>query len=125
MPNRPPKNWFDRCTSEVAEGGSAVDPAAVCGATWQRKTAAEKSLSTHLAEGKPMAAKKKKKKKGGKLHGAALAAWNRKHHPKKAKKKHPKTHHAKKPHHAQKKAHHRGPSLGEFLAGIRKTASGR
>jgi hypothetical protein len=123
MPHRPPKNWFDRCTSEVAEGGSAVDPAAVCGATWQRKTAAEKALSTHLAEGKPMAAKKKKKKKGGKLHGAALAAWNRKHHPKHGKKKAAK----KRPHKSTAKTakKHHGLSLGAFLAGIRKTASGR
>lgn len=122
MPRRPPKPWFDRCTSSVESRGGAADPNAVCGAVWSRKPSLEKTEIA--AEERPMTAKKKKKKshgkRKGKLHGAALAAWNRKHHPKKkaAKRRHPK-----------KKKHHggapKGPSLGAFLKGIRKTASGR
>jgi hypothetical protein len=120
MPRRPPKRWFDRCTSSVESRGGAADPNAVCGAVWSRKPQSEK---TQIAsEERPMAAKKKKKshgkRKGTKLHGAALAAWNRKHHP---KKKAPKRRRSKKKHTGGA----RGPSLGEFLKGIRKTASGR
>ena len=80
MPRRPPREWMKRCTEDVAAGGAAVDPSAVCGATWQRKTPAEKRTTIRVEETM---------------------------HKKKAKKKHPGGHkkaHHKKPHHA--KAHH-------------------
>jgi sRNA-binding protein len=72
-----------RCVAGVESGGAAVDPGAVCGATFQRKSAGEKAALV-AAEGKGMAKKKKK-------------------HP---KKKHPKKSAHKKPHHKKKKGHH-------------------
>lgn len=81
MPGRPPREWFRRCVEDVAAGGAALDPGAVCGATWARKTPAEKRATVAFEEGTTMATKKKakKKKKGGKLHGAALTAWRKAH----------------------------------------------
>jgi hypothetical protein len=92
MPRRPPKNWFDRCVEGVRAGGAAVDPQAVCGATWARKSAREKR-STLAAEEGTMATKKKAKKKP--------------HHGGKTKAAHKKPAH-KKPHHGGKAAHHGG-----------------
>lgn len=89
MPGRPPKSWFDRCVDDVVAGGHAVAPAAVCGATWARKSPREKAATTRAEEGISMAshqgkhhAKKHAKrhaKHGGKLHGAALKAWKKAH----------------------------------------------
>lgn len=80
MPGRPPKDWMRSCVAGVEAGGSAMDPGAVCGATWQRKTRGEKAAMV-AAEGRSMAKKKKSKKHHGKKH---------------AKKHHPKKHHAKR-----------------------------
>lgn len=124
MPRRPPREWMHGCETSVQEGGGAVDPGAVCAATWQRKSPHAKHAAVAAEEPRAMTAKKKKKKSGHKtkLHGAKLAAWNRKHHPKKAKKKS----HAKKPRAKKRKTtHHKGESVASFLKGIRKTASGR
>jgi len=64
MPRRPPKEWFDRCVEDVASSGHAVNPAAVCGATWRDKTSAEKALA--IAMERPMATKKRSKHKAKK-----------------------------------------------------------
>jgi hypothetical protein len=69
MPYRPPREWFARCTSDVAAGSSALDPAAVCGATWARKTPAKKAQTVALEEGRHSVKKKP--------HGAALKAHKR------------------------------------------------
>ncbi len=61
MPGRPPREWFQRCTESVAAHGTAVDPAAVCGAVWTRKTEPERRALVRMEN--PMAAKKKGKKK--------------------------------------------------------------
>lgn len=42
-PTRPPKQWFKRCERGVASKGGAIDPGAVCGAVWQRKTKKQKT----------------------------------------------------------------------------------
>lgn len=62
MPGRPPKGWMRDCMRSVREHGGAKDVRAVCGAVWQRKTAAEKRAIVALEEGASMATKKKKKK---------------------------------------------------------------
>lgn len=80
MPGRPPREWFRRCAADVAAGGTADNPGAVCGATWQRKTPAQKR-ATVGAEDTSMPKKKKKKK------GAHKKAAARKPKRKKAKKK--------------------------------------
>jgi hypothetical protein len=85
VPRRPPKAWFDDCVAGVRARGGAVDPAAVCGAVWARKSPAEKRRATRFAEGGSLVSKKKKKAK-------------------KAKKKAPKRSKAKRP---KKKTHHR------------------
>jgi hypothetical protein len=94
MPDRPPKDWFERCVEDVAASGHAKNPAAVCGATWTHKTPQEKALTTALEE-PTMAAKKRAKKKHpkGKKHGGH------------AKKQSKHTAHAKNPRHAAHKAH--------------------
>ena len=77
MPNRPPRTWFARCAEDVAASGSATSPAAVCGATWARKTPAEKRTTTAMEE--PMAHAKKHgqaKRKHGK-HAAGKHAKRR------------------------------------------------
>ena len=73
MPGRPPREWFRRCAADVAAGGTADNPGAVCGATWQRKTPAQKR-ATVGAEDTSMPKKKKKKK------GAHKAKKKAKHH---------------------------------------------
>jgi hypothetical protein len=109
MPGRPPKSWFDRCVEDVAAGGLAADPAAVCGETWARKSPTEKAATTLAEEGSSMARHhgkhhgkkhaRKHGKHGGKLHGAALAAW---------KKAHGMTgHHARAHHKAPRRAEHK------------------
>lgn len=42
MPERPTKRWMDACLAGVGKSGSAVDPGAVCGATWYRKPLSER-----------------------------------------------------------------------------------
>jgi hypothetical protein len=90
MPGRPPADWFARCVADVAASGHAVEPRAVCGATWARKTEREKRETIRTEEGRTMAAKKKGKKKGKKKQTSGAAART----PKRAKKRAPK--HAKK-----------------------------
>jgi hypothetical protein len=109
MPGRPPKTWFDRCVEDVAASGYADAPAAVCGATWARKSPTEKAATTRAEEASSMAkhhgthhAKKHAKKHGkhgGKLHGAALTAW---------KKAHGMTKHHRPPA-GRRGAHHKSP----------------
>lgn len=60
MPNRPPREWFKRCSEDVAAKGTATIPGAVCATVWQRKSAAKKRATVRLEEG-DMAKKKKKK----------------------------------------------------------------
>jgi hypothetical protein len=60
MPGRPPREWFARCTTDVADKGSAVDPAAVCGAVWARKDEHDKRAIARTEE--TMSAKRKKKR---------------------------------------------------------------
>jgi hypothetical protein len=121
VPGRPPRDWFARCTEDVRAVGSAADPNAVCGATWARKSPAEKRYTTREEEGDDMSAKKKKaKKKKTKLHGAALAAWNRKHHPKK-KKASPRK---KKKKTAKKRCPHCGHAATHGAAGCTHFARG-
>lgn len=46
MPRRPPKKWFRDCEGKVArKSPRATDPAAICGALWNKKmsTAAKRS----------------------------------------------------------------------------------
>lgn len=67
MPGRPPREWFRRCVEAVTAGAmagsGALDPAAVCGATWQRKSRGSQRAAIALEERvNPMTAKKKKKK---------------------------------------------------------------
>jgi hypothetical protein len=112
MPKRPPKRWMDRCTADVASGGRAADPGAVCGAAWQRKPPAKKRATLALEEG-PMAKKKKKK------HPKKKAAHKKPAHKKPKASKAPKRSKKKKP------AKHQGPTEKEFLAHLRKVASGR
>jgi len=42
-PRRPPGKWWEACLSSVAAQHHAKDPAAVCGAVWWRKPAAERA----------------------------------------------------------------------------------
>jgi sRNA-binding protein len=78
MPNRPPREWFQRCVEGVAASGSGVDPGAVCGAVWARKDEHERRAIARVEA--PMAAKRKKKHVG-KRHAAAPAAHRKpKHH---------------------------------------------
>jgi hypothetical protein len=121
MPGRPPREWFHRCVDDVAAGGAAVDPAAVCGATWARKTPPEKRATVAFEEGTTMATKKKKKAKKSKAKPRAKASG----HPKRtAKKKRAKTtavrracpycgHHAR--HHRTAGCLHREPN-GRFCS---------
>lgn len=52
-PKQPPKSWWDRCVKGVEEGSSAVDPKAVCGATWYRTMSGkQRRAATRKAEGK-------------------------------------------------------------------------
>ena len=42
MPNRPPREWWNRCIEGVeSKSGGAVDPACVCGAVWFHKLSPE------------------------------------------------------------------------------------
>ena len=114
MPGRPPRTWFDRCVEDVAAGGYATDPAAVCGATWARKGPMEKAATTRAEEGTAMArhhgehhGKKhghKRGKHGGKLHGAARAAWKKAHG---MDRRRSRAQPGRAHHHAS--AHHKGP----------------
>jgi len=92
MPRRPPKKWFDDCTSGVRASGGADDPAAVCGAVWSRKSRGAKQSIAKL-EGPVTKKKKAHHKKPKRSHA------KKSHHG-----HHAKRHHAKKTHHA--KAHH-------------------
>jgi hypothetical protein len=83
VPGRPPREWFHRCVEDVAAGGAAVDPGAVCGATWARKTPAEQRATVAFEEGTTMATKKKKAKKS-KAKPRKKASG---HHPKRTAKK--------------------------------------
>jgi len=48
MPNRPPKEWMERCIAGVKESGSAAVPGAVCGSLWyHKKTPAERTATAH------------------------------------------------------------------------------
>ena len=60
MPARPSRDWWSRCVRAVDRAGSAFDPAAVCGAAWQRKTPKEKRAA---ARREVMARKKMKRRK--------------------------------------------------------------
>src|SRR5258708_2150123 len=103
MPNRPPKDWFDRCVEDVAARGQATSPAAVCGATWARKTAAEKRTTFAMEE--PMKHAKKlghAKKKHGKHPARKRAKPRAAHHSKTAR-----TAARRGVHHAKTKAHHK------------------
>src|SRR5581483_4084490 len=90
MPRRPPKAWFGRCTTEVQASGTAANPAAVCGAAWWHKSAAERAATIRVEEGATMAAKRAKKaKKHAKKHAKKAA----KHHrggAKRSSARHPK-----------------------------------
>ena len=99
MPGRPPKKWFGACESAVAESGGAVDPGAVCGAEWQKKSESERRELTRASEGTAMRAKKR--------------THHKKSHPtKRHAKKSAHRAHAKRPHtaHKRKAAHHRKKS---------------
>jgi len=75
MPGRPPKEWWEDCTTGVERGGSAIDPFAVCGATWARKSKAEKNRIVREYEREMiMAAKKKSKKSSSKKRAAKKPA---------------------------------------------------
>jgi hypothetical protein len=51
MPNRPPKEWMERCIAGVTEGGSAAVPGAVCGSLWyHKKSPAERAAVTREYE---------------------------------------------------------------------------
>jgi hypothetical protein len=103
MPNRPPKDWFDRCVEDVAVSGHAASPAAVCGATWARKTAAERRTTLGMEE--PMTHTKKHghaKKKHGKHPARKHSKPRAVHHSKAAR-----TAARRGVHHAKKKAHHK------------------
>jgi hypothetical protein len=115
MPGRPPRDWFARCVADVAASGYADDPAAVCGGTWARKSARQKTATIRAEEGAAMAHAKghgKKhgrhaKKHGGKLHGAVLSAWKKAHGmPGRPRMARPKTH-TKRAHHPAKRVHHK------------------
>jgi hypothetical protein len=69
MPRRPPKEWFDRCVADVAAGGYAVNPAAVCGATWRDKTPADKAFAIALEDDMPKKKHGKHKTKKTPKHG--------------------------------------------------------
>jgi hypothetical protein len=101
MPNRPPKDWFDRCSAGVAARGHPVNPAAVCGAVWRDKTPAERAVTKGLEE--TMAAKKKhgrhKAKKGAKRRASAHM---------KARRTAPRKAHRKDQH------HHKCPACGHL-----------
>lgn len=85
MPHRPPSEWFSRCTGAVSASRAAADPDAVCGATWKRKSRAQKRAAVDMEP--PMKKKKKAKKKA---HRPKAAGHRR---PKKAKKARPSAKH--------------------------------
>ena len=108
MPHRPPKDWFRRCESAVAESGSAIDPGAVCGAEWQKKSGQGKRAIVDAEEGRRSMSKKKPKKKHAKKSHAKRA--------KKTKKMSKKHKHLAAKHAAETRA---------FLARMRRHASGK
>lgn len=120
MPGRPPRDWFARCVADVAASGYADKPAAVCSATWARKSARQKTATIRAEEGAAMTHAKRHgkkhgrhaKKHGGKLHGAALAAWKKAHGmPSRHHRAHGKTH-TKRAHHPAKRVHHKCAMCG-------------
>jgi hypothetical protein len=81
MPNRPPREWFKRCFADVSATKAAI-PGAVCGATWQRKSDAQKRATIRAEEG-PMTKKKKKhakKKKHTRAKARKKKKTSHKHH---------------------------------------------
>lgn len=58
MPRRPAKRWIRRCIASVEASGSAVNPGAVCGAVWARKSPAQRRAA---AKGETKMARRKKK----------------------------------------------------------------
>jgi hypothetical protein len=66
-PKRPPRGWFKKCVSGVKRTGGAIDPRAVCGATWSRKTVTQKrtalaAYEANAKRSKPMRRRKKPSK---------------------------------------------------------------
>jgi hypothetical protein len=112
MLGRPPREWFQRCETEVEASGSAVDPAAVCGAVWARKGEQERRAITRMEEG--MATKRKKKKathaKKGHRTSRRAAKKTRPRHAKTGT--HRKTQRAPARHARTKKHHHRCAMCG-------------
>lgn len=54
-PGRPPKKWFSDCVAGVRAGARRTgrrvqDPSAVCGAQWQRLSAAQKRAAVRRHE---------------------------------------------------------------------------
>ena len=78
MPSRPARAWFRRCVAGVELGGGAVDPRAVCGAAWQRKTPREKRVTLDRYGEKPM--RHKHHAVAAVRHAAASAASELAHH---------------------------------------------
>jgi hypothetical protein len=104
MPNRPPKEWFDRCVAAVSASSRVANPAAVCGAAWREKTPADKAFALTLEA--PMPAKK---------HGKHKAKRTTKHRSKGRAKAHTKAHRSapKRTHH-KPAHHHRCPTCGHL-----------
>jgi hypothetical protein len=107
MPGRPPKSWFARCVDDVAASGHAVNPAAVCGATWRDKSPAEKALTIALEE--PTMKKASKKGSQGKHVKKGSHGKHGKHgtRTKATRSAHREGHGGKK-----EKHHHRCPACG-------------
>jgi len=75
MPGRPPKDWWEGCTRGVGKSRKVIDPFAVCGSVWARKTPSEKRRIVRDYERDPtMAAKKKAKKTSTKKKAAKKPA---------------------------------------------------
>jgi hypothetical protein len=79
MPDRPPRGWWNRTVAGIEASGGAVDPRAVAGAMWGRKSVAEKRRITNEEEG-PMTTKKRKKKHGTRRHLKKHASPKKHHH---------------------------------------------
>ena len=122
MPGRPPREWFQRCASNVAASGHAVDPAAVCGAVWARKDPRERRAIVRTEV--PMATKRKTKKKHSGKHSRASTAHRKpkRRTPKKTAPKrtaHRKTHRAPVARHAKVKHETRCGHCGHAAAHVR------
>jgi hypothetical protein len=110
MPGRPPREWFQRCAEDVAQSGAAVNPGAVCGATWKRKTPAQKRATLRAEETSMPKKAKKKKKSTHKRPKVSARKPKRKKAKKKGKHKHRCSHCGHSSSHGASGCTHASPS---------------